>query len=147
MNYTITVNLAKMFAHVEPWDCSNSEANLGPCAARYTWSAAQEVAKDWRSWLRPATKAGFEDACDAMGSWARSTGAWDKSEIDTWPDLDFLALLVQNIASEIRQCEGCDDAETMVDVVRILRKSDHECVTSYFYVKGGQPFVDYYAGI
>ena len=42
---TIKVNLTKMFSYREPWDCSNSVANLGDRAGELTWACALEVAE------------------------------------------------------------------------------------------------------
>ena len=43
---TLTVNITKLFRTWEPWDCSNSVANLGPRAAELTWNCAMELDRE-----------------------------------------------------------------------------------------------------
>jgi hypothetical protein len=102
----VTVNLAKMFDHREPWDCSNSQANLGDQAGRLTWRCATEVAESHADWLVSP----MADALEAITTWAKAAGAWEDKEIEAWSDVEALALLVQNIASDMRLI-GSDDLE------------------------------------
>ena len=100
----IRMNLSAMFSHREPWDCSNSQANLGPNAATWTWGCAREVANDHQDWLVSP----LADAVEYIKDWARETGAWDREEIEAWDEIESLALLVQNVASDLRLI-GSDD--------------------------------------
>ncbi len=100
----IKLNLASMFSHREPWDCSNSIANLGPNAAELTWGCALEVARNAREWLLSP----LSDTLEAIERWAKATGAWDADEIAAWSDEETLALLVQNVASDLREL-GADN--------------------------------------
>jgi hypothetical protein len=104
MTDTIRVNVSRMFELWEPWDVSNSVANLGPNAARHTWDNALSVAKSRRSWLRSPVKSTVE----AVKEYAKALGAWDDSEIDSWDTDHALAFLVQEVASDMRE-NGFDD--------------------------------------
>jgi hypothetical protein len=121
----ITINITKMFSHREPWDCSNSVVNLGPLAAELTWQCAMEVAAqalrdsedNWR---------GFESVTtcvDGIKSWSKDAGAWDREEIEAWTDQECLALLVQNVASDLRQL-GSDDLDFAGVVDRSINEMD-----------------------
>ena len=108
----IKVNVTKMFVHREPWDCSNSIANLGDQVARLTWQCATEVATHHADWLLTD----LLDTLEAVRDWARDTGAWDDTEIADWGTGEVLALLVQNVASDLRTL-GSDNEplEALVD--------------------------------
>lgn len=101
---SVRFNASRMFSHREPWDCSNSVANLGPKAAAWTWGCALEVARDYQAWLVSP----LSEALDFVRDWARETGAWKQAEIQAWTQDEALALLVQNVASELREL-GADD--------------------------------------
>jgi hypothetical protein len=100
----VRMNLTRMFAHHEPWDCCNSVANLGPAAGRLTWQCALEVAERADEWLVGARAKALDYIC----TWARDTGAWERAEIEGWSEMECLALLVQNVASDLREL-GADD--------------------------------------
>lgn len=143
---TITADLGKMFDHREPWDCSNSVANLGPNAGKLTWESAVEVAQNHAAWLVSP----LADACTGMQEWARSCGAWDSADIESWTEVECLALFVQNIAAELRNLLSADDVE-LAQSVEIYMGTDwdnaSEYPIGYYYEKDGRFFVDYYTGI
>jgi hypothetical protein len=127
-----------MFAHHEPWDCSNSVANLGPRAGELTWGNALAIAKsalegdgsapEWPymwDWL--ATP--LADALNYIRGWARETGAWDRAEIEAWSDEECLALLVQNVADDLRLM-GADDQE-LAECVATYQDTDWEAESEY----------------
>lgn len=114
MNSNIKANVSVMFETIEPWDVSGSVAELGRDAAQITWGNAMRIAGQAPAWLLTP----IDDACEAMRGWAKETGAWDREEIDAMSSQQFLALLVQNIASELRML-GSDDNDLL------------ECVTTY----------------
>jgi hypothetical protein len=116
-NNTVRVNVSRMFAGHEPYNVSNSVANLGDHAGRLTWNNATSIAESWRDWLR----CGLRDTCDAVRLWARDTGAWSDAEVNAWKPSECLALLAQNVASDMRE-NGYDDAEDDKAWVRDLRK-------------------------
>ncbi len=97
---TIRVNITKMFAYHNPWDCSNSIANMGANAGRITWDNAMLVARDVTEWL-PDTDTNEPIACEEIRSWAKETGAWDAEEREGWTETECLALIVQNVASDL----------------------------------------------
>jgi hypothetical protein len=112
---TITCNVSVMFATIEPWDVSNSVANLGPRCAELTWSNAMSIAGKCDRWLKSDGQA----AVQAMRDDAVASGGWSEEEVDEWSATECLAYLVQSIASELRSLLNADDCELA------------ECVTTY----------------
>jgi hypothetical protein len=129
----ITVNATAMFSHREPWDCANSVANLGERAGELTWACAMGVARNARDWLVTP----LPDALSEIADWAQDTGAWSADEIEAWSDEERLALLVQNVASDLRAL-GSDDneLETCVGV-------ESEQVSTWLYLKGDYVFAEW----
>ena len=115
MNQEITFDATALFAHHSPWDCSNSMANLGPRVAELTWDNAMKVAACHTEWLLSPT---LSEAAEIVNEWAKSVGAWDETERAGWSDLDCLALFVQNVAGDLRECgaDGMDLGELAVDM-------------------------------
>lgn len=101
---TTTIDIQKLFSHLEPWDCSNSVANLGSRAAELTWDCAMELAAKVDEWLLSDRA----DALNAIVDWACETGAWTLEELQGWSEQECFALLVQNVASDMRLM-GSDD--------------------------------------
>jgi hypothetical protein len=133
MTDTIRVNVSRMFELWEPWDVSNSVANLGPNAARHTWDNALSVAKSRRSWLRSPVKSTVE----AVKEYAKALGAWDDSEIDSWDTDHALAFLVQEVASDMRE-NGFDDDRDFASFARRVNAEPENGVTRYSYRSTGR---------
>lgn len=125
---TIKINVSAMFSHCEPWDCSNSVANMGPGAARLTWACSIGAAACHEDWLMSPLAEALEFARD----WARETGAWDQDEIKAWSDLECLALLVQNVASDMREL-GSDDRA----LIECTSDKDSQ-VQGHYWLENGQ---------
>lgn len=123
---TVRMNLSAMFSHREPWECSNSVANLGPNAATLTWGCAREVANDHQDWLLSP----LADAVEYIKDWARETGAWDRDEIEAWDEIESLALLVQNVASDLRML-GSDDKSFLEECADVCQNTDWEHESEY----------------
>ena len=145
MSHTINANLASMFSAHEPWDVSNSVANLGPRAGELTGGNALDIAAQHHQWLEsdPA------DAAEAMRDWARWTGGWEREEIAAWTDIEALALFVQHVASELRDKLKADDQDLIACVELYAAtdwESENEYVAGYYHIAGGVPKVEYYAG-
>lgn len=142
---TIKANVSKMFSHRDPWDCSNSAANLGPNAGQLTWDCALEVAENASEWLLSPVS----DACEGIQEWARDTGAWDADEIAAWPDTHCLALFVQNVASELRDHLDSDN-QGLTECATKYAETDWEqesCSPIGYYVQDeNEVTVDYYTG-
>jgi len=142
---TIKADVSVMFSAREPWDCSNSQANLGDQAGRLTWECALEVAQSADKWLLSDRA----EACEGMQEWARETGAWDREEIAGWSDEECLALFVQNLASELREHLGVDDneLETCVHTYETTDWNEESCSpTGSYYMEAAHVTVDYYTG-
>ncbi len=140
---TITANLDRMFLGNEPWDCSNSAANLGDQAGRLTWMCAMSVAAAHESWLVSP----LADAVDGMKEWAGEAGAWDRDEIEEWSNVEALAIFVQNVAGELRLL-GADDLEIAECVLEYReQKGPEEILGHYYTTDDNQNRVDYYTGI
>lgn len=144
MSY-INANVSRMFYCCEPWDCSNSQANLGQNAGQITWRNALMVARDRKRWLRGSVR----EACDAMREWAGECGAWEAAEIAAWTTDECLALFVQNIASELQMLGSNDtsleECAAKYAVTNWEQESEYP-IGSYF-VSRGAVRVQYYTGI
>ena len=77
----------------DPWDCSNSRANLGQNAGELTWQASQSFAPALI--LTEGQKEEFEE-------FVRSSGGWTREEIASWSDTYLTALCVQWISGDVR---------------------------------------------
>lgn len=145
MSDTIRFNATKMFDHREPWDCSNSQANLGDQAGRLTWQCATEVAEAHARWLLTP----LPEAVEAIRADAKGYGAWDAEEIAAWTDVECLALLVQFIASDLRLL-GSDDHD-LVECVEVQNATDWDKESEYpiasFYVEGSDVLGERYMGV
>lgn len=142
MNSNIKANVSVMFETIEPWDVSNSVANLGPRCAELTWENAMRIAFRHEEWL---TSDVDNTAC-AMCDWAVSTGAWEREETDDWNTYQCLALFVQNIASEVRNLT--DDKNDLADCLGYDYENDeNQENVGYYHIVGDAVHVDYYAGV
>lgn len=121
----VRFNVTIMFNHREPYDCSNNRATLGDQCARLTWTCALEVASAHESWLLSP----LEDAVDYILAWAKETGAWDRDEIAGWTDEECLALLVQNVASDMRML-GSDDM-SFLECLDVYESTDWNAECEY----------------
>ena len=83
----------------DPWDCSNSVANLGQDAGELTWRASQRFA--------PALVLS-EGQKEAFRDFVRSSGGWTRDEIEALPDAELTALCVQWISGDVREGFGDD---------------------------------------
>ena len=141
---TIIANVSKMFAAIEPWDVSNSVANLGPRAAELTWGNAMTVAEDWESWL----VTDLEVAIDIIEDDARSAGAWTAEEIAAWTCDETLAYFVQSIASELRNCLNVDNC-TLEECVETFEDTDWDNESEYpvgcYHIDNGAVMVDWHS--
>lgn len=138
---TIKINVTKMFAHCEPWDCSNSVANLGDHAGRLTWECSLEVAVGFEGWLLTY----LMDALEAVRDWAGNTGAWSYEEIKHWSKLDCLALLVQNVASDLRRL-GSDNEPLEALVDDLEAHADELSYIHHMYNENNETFAEVYLG-
>lgn len=131
---TIKINVTKLFEHREPWDCSNSVANLGDQAGRLTWQCATECAENYQSWLESP----LPDALDDILADARETGAWDDEELNDWSVDDCLAYLVQCIAADLRLL-GSDDL-SLDECFETYQNTDWDKMPEYpianYYISG-----------
>lgn len=124
---TIKANVSLMFESIEPWDVSNSEANLGSNAGSQTWGNALKVGENHTAWLTSDLGA----AVEGMRHWARETGAWEEEEIGGWSDVECLASFAQNIASELRDL-GADDQDLLDCAGTYSTDVDNECVVGHY---------------
>lgn len=140
---TITINVSLMFADLEPFDCSNNQATLGPDCARITYENAKTVAARYAYWLESPLDA----ALSYIRDWARETGAWDDAEIEDWSTTDCLALIVQNVASEMRlllNVDNCDLHECVETYDGTDWELESETPSACYYIKGEHVFADLY---
>lgn len=142
----IIANLDQMFSAIEPWDVSNSVANLGPQAARLTWSNALKIAERHTDWLESS----LTEAVEGMQEWASEAGAWDKDEIEHWSTVECLALFVQNVASELRNYLNADDGLDMSGCVQTYKFTNWDeqsgSPAGHYFRTDGVNKVEYYTG-
>ena len=117
----------------DPWDCSNSAANLGQNARELSWRASQRHA--------PALVLS-EGQKEAFRDWVHSSGDWTREEIETWSDADLTALCVQWIAGDVREGFGDDlpDDPAEWDWADYNERSERGSVPSTLYLSGGKLF-------
>ena len=117
----------------DPWDCSNSVANLGQNAGKLTWQASQRHASALV--LTEGQKEAFRD-------WVRSSGGWTRDEIDMWPGSKLTALCVQWIAGDIREGfgDGVSNDPAEWDWVEYNERAERGSVSSTLYLFGGKLF-------
>jgi hypothetical protein len=120
----MNINVSQMFAKVEPCFVSGSQSELGQSAGQLTWRNATEIALN-NQWLLSSK----EEAVEEMREWALSTGAWDLEEVDSWSDEECLALLAQNIASDLRML-GSDENE-LTELAEIYQETDWDSRPEY----------------
>ena len=117
----------------DPWNCSNSRANLGQDAGKLTWRASQRHALVLV--LSEGQKEEFRD-------FVRSSGGWDEEEIAVWPDADLTALCVQWIAGDIREGfgDGVSNDPAEWDWVDYNERAERGSVSSTLYLRDSKIF-------
>ena len=117
----------------DPWDCSNSRANLGQDAGKLTWQASQRAASSLV--LSEGQKEAFRD-------FVRSSGGWDDEEIASWTEADLTALCVQWVSGDVRESFGDDlpGDPSEWDWVEYLHMADNGSVASTLYLHDGKLF-------
>lgn len=129
------IDVTPLFASpgFDPWDCSNSVANLGQNAGVLTWQASRRAASALT--LTEGQKEAFRD-------WVRSSGGWDDEETAAWADAELTALCVQWIAGDIREGFGDDlrDDPAEWDWVEYRHMADNGSVASTLYLSDGKLF-------
>lgn len=95
------IDITSLFAapSYDPWNCSNSVANLGDNAGRLTWESSKRAASSLV--LTDDEKAEFRD-------FVKSSGGWTCEEIDAWDDEELTALCVQWVSGDVREAFGDD---------------------------------------
>lgn len=107
MQDSFKINLSKMFRRYEPWDCSNSQANLGPRAAHLTWQCCLGAAADGHWLVNPAE---MRALLLAIAERMREYG-WEQEAIDDMGPQELRAYLVQEIAHDLREHTNVDHVE------------------------------------
>ena len=117
----------------DPWDCSNSRANLGQNAGALTWQASRRAA---------SALVLSEGQKDAFRDFVRSSGGWDDEEIAAWDDAELTALCVQWIAGDVREGFGDDlpDDPAEWDWDEYQKESEAGHCPSTLYLSDGKLF-------
>jgi hypothetical protein len=95
------IDITSFFENAEPWKFSHSIAEGGPSAGSDTWRTALSEAAE-----APLLKT--PEALDALRGWARSSGGWEKDEIDAWSADECNALFIQLVSGDMREA-GLDE--------------------------------------
>ncbi len=90
------IDITDFFNTECPRDYSASIAELGPFAARDTWSAANDNAPDWAAFLDT------EEKRDAFKRHMRDMGFSEAEEFATWTHDQMTALFIQCISADMR---------------------------------------------
>ena len=117
----------------DPWDCSNSVANLGQNAGKLAWQASRSFA--------PALVL-TEGQKDAFRDWVRSSGGWDDEETAAFSEAELTALCVQWIAGDVRESFGDDLPEDPAewDWAEYQKESEAGHCPSTLYLHDGKLF-------
>ena len=117
----------------DPWDCSNSCANLGQNAGKLTWQASQRAA---------SALVLSEGQKDAFRDFVRSSGGWSDEETAAFSDADLTTLCVQWVSGDIREGFGDDlpDDPAEWDWVEYLHMADNGSVPPTLYLHDGKLF-------
>lgn len=146
MSTSIKANVSKMFASVDPCFVCGSQFELGESASRLTHNNAMNVALQYESWLLSP----HADAIEGMRGWAKESGGWDAEEIAGWTEQECLALFVQDIASELRNCLDADNVESLLECADVYDSTDWDKESEYprgsYSVEDDTLVVDYYTG-
>lgn len=81
---------------------SGSRAELGDNAGPYTWNNCLEVADR----LGDAIGLDYDDARDHFAEY----GAWEREEIDAWSERELQALVIQEVAADLRELERGEES-------------------------------------
>lgn len=137
----ITVNITKLFRTWEPWDCSNSVANLGSRAAELTWNCAMDLAAEHAEWLLSP----LENSLYVIRHNAAQMGAWSSDEINNWTPAECLAYLVQVLAYDMRLLGSDDnDFEYCLHVFNTTNwDAEPEYPDAMLYSASGEIFADW----
>ena len=129
------IDVTPLFASpgFDPWDCSNSCANLGQNAGKLTWQASQRAA---------AALTLTEGQKDAFRDWVRSSGGWDDEEVAVWTDAELTALCVQWISGDIREGfgDGVSNDPAEWDWAGYNGRVERGSVPATLYLFGGKLF-------
>ena len=117
----------------DPWDCSNSVANLGQNAGKLAWRASQRFA--------PALVLS-EGQKEAFRDFVRSSGGWTRDETAAFTDAELTALCVQWIAGDIREGfgDGVSNDPADWDWEDYNQRGERGSVSSTLYLYGGKLF-------
>lgn len=118
----------------DPWDCSNSVANLGPNAGELTWQASQRAA---------SALVLTEEQTEAFRDFVRASG-WgeDEEEVRALSGVDLTALCVQWISGDVREGFGDDlpDDPAEWDWEDYNERAERGSVSSTLYLHEGKLF-------
>lgn len=123
---SIQVCVSLMFDDCDPYMCSGSQSELGESAGSITWRNCLAIAENADCWLNSDRS----EAVAGIREHASEYGAWDDAEIASWSELDCLAFMVQEIASDLRMC-GSDEASDLLACVRTYDRTDWEQESEY----------------
>jgi hypothetical protein len=114
------IDITSFFENAEPWKFSHSIAEGGPSAGSDTWRTALSEAAE-----APLLKT--PEALDALRGWARSSGGWEKDEIDAWSADECNALFIQLVSivtvQDIVENEKRLDIPMSVEVVAAAKRA------------------------
>lgn len=95
MEYDIT----EFFNEEEPSNFSSSAFELGDNAGIITWNNANDAAEEYAYLLDT------EEKKETFKRFVLESGGWSEAEVEAWDDKELVALLLQWISGEMRECD------------------------------------------
>ena len=119
----------------DPWELSNSMANLGEHAGEITWANARRLAAS------PPDLLPTEEHVEAWKDFVDDSGGWTREEIDAWTPEELRALLLQWIAGDIRNGFGDDLSPEEWDWAEYEEQCEAgQCASTLFRTDDGRIF-------
>jgi hypothetical protein len=103
----LELDITDFFTNEDAYNFSASAFEMGNNAGVITWNNAKNEAKSYLHWLEQKAYNG-ESARDCIIDHFKAMGFSESDEMDTCPDKEIIALLIQEISGDIREA-GLDN--------------------------------------
>ena len=95
------IKITEFFKNAEPMNYSASCAEYGDNVGTITWNNAKKDSYFYELLVNDEQREYFREHVQGFG-------AWDKEEIDSWPDQELTAIFMQIISADMRE-SGLDE--------------------------------------
>lgn len=110
----LELDITDFFQTEEPYNFSASAFEMGDNVGTITWNNAKNEAKSYLHWLDKKAYNG-ESARDCIIDHFKNMGFSESDEMQTWPDVQVVALLIQLISGDIREAGLDNDHWSEID--------------------------------